>query len=266
MTTVVNNHKGQVMPNESKQQSSAQASAPAGWDKDAKTVRMGLIRKKPDWSIDEFRNYWIKKHGPLAAQAPNLREYWQNHVTDRLQRGIEFKRGPWDFDGFSQLYFDEASQADHAFGKSDKAAALVADEQHFLGGLHILTTLQHVVIPVPAADKRAKLMKRISTLTRLPGTSEDDFRREWIVHRDHVHKMPGVAAYRQNLVVGRERVKGQPCAYEELPIDGIVELWFKDAATLEAAFGSPEGQTTMRHAKSFISEITVFAIEEIQIV
>lgn len=241
------------------------ARAPTGWE-GSKTVRMGLIRKKPDWSTDEFRTYWIEKHGPLAARAPGLREYWQNHVVDHVQRGIVFARGPWDFDGFSQLYFDGASQAGDAFGTSEIAGALIADEQHFLGELHIVTTLQHVVIPVPAADKRAALMKRISTLTRLPGTSEDDFRREWIVHRDHLLKMPGVAAYRQNLVVERERIKGKPCVYEDLPIDGIVELWFKDAATLEAAFGSPEGQTTMRHATTFISEITVFGIEEKRIV
>ena len=180
------------MPDEIRQQSGGRTHAPTGWDRDSKTVRMGLIRKKPDWSIDDFRAYWIEKHGPLAAQAPNLREYWQNHVTDRLQRGITFKRGPWDFDGFSQLYFDEASQADNAFGTSEIAGALIADEQHFLGELHILTTLQHVVVPLPAAEERSRLMKRISTLTRLPNISEDDFRREWIVHREHLLKMPGV--------------------------------------------------------------------------
>jgi uncharacterized protein (TIGR02118 family) len=86
---------------------------------------MGLIRKKPDWSVDDFLTYWIEQHGPLAAQAPSLREYWQNHVTDRLERFIQFTRGPWDFDGFSQRYFDEASQADHAFGASAYAAALI---------------------------------------------------------------------------------------------------------------------------------------------
>ena len=41
--------------------------------------------------------------------------------------------------------------------------------------------------------------------------------------------MPGIAGYRQNVVIARERVKGQPCDCDELPIDGIVELWFEDA-------------------------------------
>jgi uncharacterized protein (TIGR02118 family) len=227
---------------------------------------MGLLRKKSDWTTDAFRTYWRDKHGPLASQAPNLREYWQNLVADRVQRGIDFARGPWDFDGFSQLYFDDALQANDAFSKSEIAAALIDDERRFLGGLHIITAEQNVVVPVPASPSREALLKRISTLKRRPDMSEDDFRREWITHRDLVRKMPGVAGYRQNVVIARERIKGQPCSYDELPIDGIVELWFADTAALQAAFGSPAGNTTMKHAQTFLSEITVFAVEEHRVV
>jgi uncharacterized protein (TIGR02118 family) len=229
-------------------------------------VRMGLIRKKDDWSIDDFRAYWRDKHGPLAARAPNLREYWQNAVTERLQRGIDFVRGPWDFDGISQLWFDDTDQADHAFKTSEMAAALITDEQLFLGGLHIVTASQHVVVEVPNEPKRSALLKRISTLKRRPDITEDDFRREWVVHRDLVRKMPGVAGYRQNVVIARERTKGQPSNYDDFPIDGIVELWFESPATLEAAFSSPAGKVTMAHAKTFLSEITAFVVVEHRIV
>ena len=230
------------------------------------TVRMGLIRKKPDWSFDDFDSYWRDRHGALAARAPRLREYWQNPVTDRLQRGIDFARGPWDFDGFSQLWFDDTRQADQAFGNGDLAAELIADEQHFLGDLHIVTAEQSVVIPLPAQPERQQLLKRISIIKRLPQMSEEDFRREWRVHGEHVRRMPGVSAYRQNVVVARERTKGEPCGYEALPIDGIVELWFKDAQTLDAAFSSPHGQVTMAHAKSFLHEITAFVVAERRVV
>lgn len=229
-------------------------------------VRMGLLRKKPDWTDQRFRDYWRNIHGPLAARVPNLREYWQNVVTDRLQRGIDFARGPWDFDGISQLWFDDATLADHAFRDSDIAAALIEDEGRLLGDLHIVTARQDVVIPVPEAAARARLLKRISTLKRRPDVSEDDFRREWIVHRDLVRNMPGVSAYRQNVVLYRERVKGTACGYPELPIDGIVELWFETTDTLNAAFASAAGQTTMAHAKTFISEITAFVVVEHRIV
>lgn len=226
------------------------------------TVRLGLIRKKPDWTSEEFSSYWRDKHGLLAARAPGLREYWQNVVTDRLQRGIDYERGPWDFDGFSQLWFDDAKGADHAFKDSGMAAALIRDEEHFICQLHIVTAEQNVVIPVPDAKARNALLKRMSTLKRRADVSEDDFRREWKVHADYVRLMPGVSAYRQNVIVAREIVKGQPCAYDNLPIDGIVELWFEDDSKLEAAFGSPEGKTTMAHAKTFLSEITAFLVTE----
>ncbi|WP_249931214.1 EthD domain-containing protein [Ramlibacter sp. 2FC] len=227
---------------------------------------MGLIRKKPDWSHEEFEAYWRDKHGPLAATAPGLRAYWQNVVIERMQRGIDFARGPWDFDGFSQLRFDDAQKAGSAFSEGDLASALIEDERKFIGTLHIVATEQHVVIPVPEAPQRAKLLKRISTLKRRPDVTEEDFRREWRVHADYVRKMPGVSGYRQNVVVSRELVKGEPCGYEDLPIDGIVELWFEDAATLEAAFASPAGQVTMAHAKTFLHEITAFVVSERRII
>jgi uncharacterized protein (TIGR02118 family) len=225
-------------------------------------LRMGLLRKRQEWTDERFRDYWRNTHGPLAARAPNLREYWQNVVTDRLQRGIEFARGPWDFDGISQLWFDDVRHADQAFRDSDIAAVLIEDEARFLGELHIVTARQDIVIPVPGDAARARLLKRISTLKRRPDVSEDDFRREWIVHRDLVRKMPGVSAYRQNVVLSRERVKGTLCGYSELPIDGIVELWFESTDSLNAAFSSPAGQTTMAHAKTFLSEITAFVVVE----
>ena len=202
----------------------------------------------------------------MAARAPNLREYWQNAVTDRLQRGIDFARGSRDFDGISQLRFDDVKHAEHALRASDIAAALIEDEGRFLSVLHIVTARQDIVIPVPDDAARARLLKRISTLKRKPDVSEEDFRREWIVHRDLVRKMPGVSAYRQNVVLSRECVKGAACGYQQLPIDGIVELWFETTDTLNAAFASSAGQTTMAHAKTFISEITAFVVVETRIV
>lgn len=227
---------------------------------------MGLIRKKADWSDEDFLEYWRGTHGPLAARAPNLHEYWQNPVTERLQRGIDFPRGLWDFDGFSQLRLADAQHADRAFKDSEFAAKLIADEKHFLGMLHIVTVLQSVVVPVPEAPKRGASLKRLSILKRRADITEDDFRHEWAAHADLVRMMPGLSGYRQNVVIARERTKGQPCSYDDLPIDGIVELWFESAATLEAAFSSPTGQAATRHARTFLAEITAFLVAERQIV
>lgn len=229
-------------------------------------VRMGLLHKKPDWTDAQFSDYWKEHHGPLAAGAPGLHAYWQNPVVDRLQRGIDFARGPWDFDGFSQLWFDSIGSGGQAFGSGERADKLRADEAHFLGEFHIVGCEQTEVIALPAAPERAKLLKRISTLRRRPDIDEATFRHEWKVHADHVRRMPGVSGYRQNVIVARERIKGTPCGYDELPIDGIVELWFESPETLNAAFASPAGQVTMAHAKTFLHEITAFLVEERRVV
>ena len=229
-------------------------------------VRMGLIRKKPDWTHAAFLQYWRDTHGPLAARLPDLREYWQNAVTERIQRVLSVPPGPWEFDGFSQLWFDDAQQASSAVKDSEFARALEADEQHFLATLHIVSAIQYVVVNVPTDAGRGALWKRMSIVKRRADITEDDFRREWASHEDLIRNVPGVKGYRRNVVIGRERIKGKPCSYEELPIDGIVELWFDDAAAMLTGFTSPAGQAATTHAKQFLAQITTFAVSEHRVV
>jgi hypothetical protein len=48
-------------------------------------------------------------------------------------------------------------------------------------------------------------------------------------------------------------------------VDGMVELWFPDTETIEAAFRSDVGITTMTHAKEFIAEISTFLVEPTEV-
>ncbi|MFO1321728.1 MAG: EthD family reductase [Burkholderiales bacterium] len=226
-------------------------------------VRSGLLRKKPDWRLEDFRRHWREKHGPLAAKLPGLRRYEQNHVIDSVQRGITFERGPEQLDGFSMLWFDSL-EAMRAALATDAGRALIADENHFIGDLRIVAIDPVEVIP-PVTER--PVLKRMSLLRRRPDVAAETFVHEWRVEHAHlVRRLNGVRGYRQNLVVGREVPKGTPVDYAALPIDGIVELWFDDAASLDAAFGSPKGATLMMHAREFIAEITTFLVEPIVIV
>ena len=221
-------------------------------------VRTGLIRKKPSWADADFRRHWLEHHGTLAARLPGLRRYEQNHVIDSRQRGISHTRGPEQLDGYSMLWFDSDEAMRQAIA-TEAGQALVADENHFIGDLRIVTLDQVEVIP-PATDR--PLIKRMSLLRRRPEVSPERFEHEWrIEHARLVGRVASVRGYRQNLVTGREAPKGQVVGYEGLPIDGIVELWFDDADSLEAAFGSPQGLTLMSHAREFIDEITTFLVE-----
>ena len=221
-------------------------------------VRSGLMRKKPDWSEKDFFSYWRDNHGALARQLPGLRRYEQNHVIDRAQRGISHKRGPEQLDGFSMLWFD-SEEAMRAAIATSAGQALVGDENHFIGDLRIVTIDQVEVIP-PSPGR--PLLKRMSLLRRRSDVSLEKFTQEWRVkHARLVRAVSGVKGYRQNLITARQVPKGTSVGYDKLPIDGIVELWFDDMASLDATFATPEGVTLMAHAPEFIDEITTFLVE-----
>lgn len=226
-------------------------------------VRSGLLRRKPEWTDADFRRHWREVHGPLAARLPGLRRYEQNPVTDRLQRGFTFARGPEQIDGFSMLWFDDEAAMREAIA-TPAGQALVADEHHFIGDLRIVA-LDQVEVIAPASDR--PLLKRMSLLRRRPEVSPATFLSEWRQEHAHlVRRVKGVRGYRQNLVVGREVPKGHKVDYDGLPVDGIVELWFDDSAAIDAAFGSPQGLTLMQHAREFIAEITTFIVEPHRVV
>ena len=225
-------------------------------------VRMGLLNKREDWSMQRFRSHWREHHARLAAQLPGLVAYHQNHVTDSVQRGISYKRGPEVVDGISQLWFDDGvGRIDGLYASLGQQ--LIEDEQHFLGRLRIVTADCHEVIAPPPVGTT---LKRMSFLRRRADVSAEQFALEWRVkHAQWVQTLPGVLGYRQNLITHRESPKGQRVAYDGLPIDGIVELWFQTPQTLNDAFASPQGVKTMQHASEFIDEITTFLVEDIVI-
>jgi len=226
-------------------------------------VRMGLLNKKEDWSTDRFRSYWREQHARLASQLPGLKAYHQNHVTDTAQRGITYKRGPETVDGISQLWFDDAKRMSDAFSEA-LGKQLIVDENHFIGHLRIVTATPIEVIAPPAPGSA---LKRMSFLRRRADVTPEVFAYEWNVrHAALVKTLPGVLGYRQNLITHRESPKGNVVAYEGLPIDGIVELWFENTDTLNAAFSSPQGVETMQHATTFIDEITTFLVEPFMVV
>ena len=226
-------------------------------------VRMGLLKVREDLTNDAFRKHWRNTHGPLAAQLPGLHRYHQNHVVDREQRGISYTRGSHDFDGFSQLWFEDIPSMSAAFS-TDLVTSLGEDESQFIGDFKLITALQHVVVPKPEGTP---LIKRMSTLRRRPDIDSEKFNSEWLdVHSFLVKRLPQVKGYTQNLIFDRSHGRGKPATYDELPIDGIVELWFEDTDSLAAAFASDAGKTLMTHASEFISEISTFLVETHEVV
>src|SRR5690242_13113889 len=107
---------------------------------------MGLLQKRVDLEQQEFRTHWRTGHAALAAKLPGLRRYHQNHVVDRTQRGITYARDGLDFDGFSELWFDDLPAMQAAFASSE-LKELGEDENRFLSEMKLISAVQHVVIP-----------------------------------------------------------------------------------------------------------------------
>ena len=225
-------------------------------------LRMGLLRKRADLSLSAFERHWRAEHQPLTAELPGLRKYHRNLVVDRQQLGIDYARGGYDFDGISQLWFDDIPSMNGALA-SDVGRALIDDERHFVADIAIITTIPHVVIPTPPG---AGLVKRMSTLTRREDVGSDTFQNEWFdIHSVLVKRIPQVKGYAQDLVFDR-MVDRKPAAREHLRIDGIVELWFEDIERLKAGFASDAGKTLMTHAEEFIGEISTFLVETEEVI
>jgi uncharacterized protein (TIGR02118 family) len=99
-------------------------------------TRMGLMKKKPSWTTEAFRQHWRDHHGALAAQLPGLRRYHQNQWWTGRNAASSLARGPSSWMAFSQLWFDGVDAMREAMATPD-GRALVADEQHFIGDLRV---------------------------------------------------------------------------------------------------------------------------------
>lgn len=219
-------------------------------------VRIGLLRKKAEWSIEAFRKYWLDTHGPLAARLPGLRHYEQNHVVELVYS--ERARGPEHIDGFSELTF-ESDEAMRAAVETQVGQDLGRDEAHFIDTLRVAVVEQHERV---APDWARSPIKRMALLRRRPDVSAEHFAQEWLeTHAALLQEMPGVRGHRQNLVLSRQSPKGTPVDHAGMPIDGIAELWFDDAEAMYEAFVSAAGREATRHSQTFIAETTPFLVK-----
>ncbi|MCC5988578.1 MAG: EthD family reductase [Pararhodobacter sp.] len=101
------------------------------------------------------------------------------------------------------------------------------------------------------------MLKRMTLLHRRDGMSRAAFDSHWRgSHAEIAARLPGVRGYVQNPVQSslREDVHA---------LDGIVELWFDDAAAMSAAYASPVADELRADEPAFLSGITILSVDEI---
>lgn len=106
------------------------------------------------------------------------------------------------------------------------------------------------------------MIKFVVVVHRRAGMSREDFQRHLReVHGPLAKRLPGVRRYVQNFPV--HDAKRKPPAW-----DAVVELYFDDRKTMEAAWASPEGAASDADLPMFadLSRSTWSVVEELQTV
>ena len=223
--------------------------------------RCGLLKKKPEMSMEKFRDFWFYEHGPIGASMKNLKHYAQHLVLDREQR-LPGERVDYEIDGYSELWFDDIHDMEEGVASLNGAGA--ADLVNFTDDCKVLVFVKRFVKPLPAELKGEKLVKFVAFIGRADGVSSERFHHTWMEpYADVAKDLPGVAAYAQNLVIDR-LVGGQHVPYETVPIEGMAELWFKSLDDLNACLASEQFAKAKELAATFAGAVSTYMIETAQ--
>lgn len=199
-------------------------------------VRCGLLKKSDVFETqDAFFDHWVNIHGPIAAEMDYLREYKQNLVIDKVNE--RFPSGKIDIDGFSELHFDNYGEmlAGVKSLNGETGNALLDDAEYFSQKrlCDVVVFFRKVVREVPAYLWNTDLIHMVSFISRPDDMTPARFEREWCdVHAKLVETIPGFIGYNQNVVLDRY-VDGLSATPEQLPCDGMADLYFEDQAALD---------------------------------
>ncbi|MGL4290691.1 MAG: EthD domain-containing protein [Phreatobacter sp.] len=219
--------------------------------------RLGLLRRKAVLKAADFAAHWREAHGSLVTGLPGLHGYLQHRVIDPGQRG------DWAIDGISELQFADID-AMRAAVASQAFAAMTASTPAFLDQTNIVVCEKHAAIPLAAGD--GPMVKRMSILRRWPEVSPETFRSEWLGrHAELVRTWPKLLGYTQNLVIARYSEHTSETSYDDTPVDGVVELWFRSKEDAAEVLTTSAFARTKEHTDTIVASVAPYFVETTRI-
>ncbi len=97
-----------------------------------------LLRKKQTMSDEEFAEYWLETHAPIAKKMPGLRRYVINIVKRPPNREP-------DYHGIVEMWFDDKDSMKQAFA-SPEGVATQKDAEAFASEIRTLFIEEHNII------------------------------------------------------------------------------------------------------------------------
>jgi len=93
-----------------------------------------LLRRRDDMTPEQFRQWWLHEHAPLAAQLPGVRRIVFNAAADND-----------DVDGVSELWFDSEQAFVDAYA-TELGQQVAADSIAHVRSRTRLFVTEHVVV------------------------------------------------------------------------------------------------------------------------
>jgi len=115
------------------------------------------VRKRSDLSDEEFRRYWLERHGPLvrslweSGRFPGMVKYVQSHTDHAASESVRASRGAKPpYDGITEVWMDPSRQGgDEATRRASAEAGklLLEDERKFIDfeNSAVFVTTEHVI-------------------------------------------------------------------------------------------------------------------------
>lgn len=105
-----------------------------------------VVRRKPEVSEADFRRIWKEDYGPMYRQMPEVKSYYQYHLTDRRKDDAEDP-----IDGVAIMSFASEDEMKKAWASDiyKEAAAIRASIMRETAiGVHV-TSVDEVVAIIP---------------------------------------------------------------------------------------------------------------------
>ena len=174
------------------------------------------LRRKPGLSLEEFQDYWRRKHGPLVAgfaEHLNILRYVQTHtIEDGANEAAQKARGEMEphYDGVAELWWATEAELEATLDTDEgreAGAALLADEANFIDLPQSPLWFAYEypqVNPAPeniVARAKSNVVRIFFPLRHLPALSEEQARHYWLTQHGPIVRShaaaTGVLCYRQ---------------------------------------------------------------------
>ena len=211
--------------------------------------KIAFLTSRPGMSDPDFRTYWRGTHGPVVAGSPGYGawrlRYVQNHVVEAGPVG-----SPFGFAGMAEFWLPGASPNEDTFSQTPIYRDRIrVDEVNFIDMDRTIsmTATEQVV---KAGSGKAKLVV-LSKHAR--GGAAGGIERAYADHAAAALACPGfgdrvMGWTASHVVPGTFRLPGARSA-DALEVDCVEEVWFSDAAALDAAFASEAFRTAVAPAR-----------------